>query len=1010
MTAGCNTIPDSLGARLSYKPKELRFGTSGRRGDVTDLSQLEIYINVLAELEYLQTVPLSEGGIVRGDPFYYGYDLRPSSTRFVPEQQRRGEIAQAVERSIQDTGMIPVNLGSIPTPALTCYALRQSKGSIMVTGSHIPFEKNGYKTNTSIGELLKENEAPINQRVTHVRKRVYDQPYNNSCFDERGMFKSGHIELLPETDVAARAYIQRYTDFFAGRTLQRKRILVYQHSAVGRDVLVEILIQLGAEVIPAGRSESFIPIDTENVDDSLLAELQRLADEVAAQYGSIDALVSTDGDSDRPLILGLDPAEGKARKQRIRFLGGDLVGMITAEFLEADAVVVPITCNDGVDRGRLKDKLEPRTRIGSPYVIAGMKGAKKKGKKRVCGWEANGGFLTGSDIEKDGENLTALPTRDAVLPILAALCSMVEHQVTLVELFDRLPKRFGRAALLRNFQRAKSRRIMELFSPTHPGIVEARFANGWIRCYDAALSAIEISPAGLSQISQIRKELEEYFGPFDGFGGIDKVNWIDGIRIYFSNGDVSHVRPSGNADELRIYAVADTQARADAIVRLGIAEPNGILRRLEHAISQSGPDLARTGRGGIIVVEGSVQHYEWGGHDFIPSLLGIENPQKEPYAELWIGVHPKGPSTVIGESGRIPLCEVISRDPIRILGEPSASRFKGQLPYLLKVLDARKMLSIQAHPDKEQAEEGFARENAAEIGLDDPARNYRDNNHKPEAHVVLTDFWMLHGFRPLEEIADALENIPEFQSILPVFRSRLSNAGDRPWVRTELLKSLYATVMEMPQDRVDDSLKPLLKRLAKGRTLDRKSPDFWALRAASEFPLTDGHLDRGIFSIYLLNLVRLKPGEGTFQPAGVLHAYLEGTTIEIMANSDNVLRGGLTPKHVDVPELLRILKFEGRNAEIQMGHQISPTERVYRTPCREFELSVICLTRGQSNHGAPSHSADTILVLEGSVCVKTREQTLELTRGGTFLVPYGVDYQIEAASEQAVLYKASIPA
>ncbi|HVN82681.1 MAG TPA: hypothetical protein VMW38_27100, partial [Terriglobia bacterium] len=222
MTAGCNTIPDSLGARLSYKPKELRFGTSGRRGDVTDLSQLEIYINVLAELEYLQTVPLSEGGIVRGDPFYYGYDLRPSSTRFVPEQQRRGEIAQAVERSIQDTGMIPVNLGSIPTPALTCYALRQSKGSIMVTGSHIPFEKNGYKTNTSIGELLKENEAPINQRVTHVRKRVYDQPYNNSCFDERGMFKSGHIELLPETDVAARAYIQRYTDFFAGRTLQRK--------------------------------------------------------------------------------------------------------------------------------------------------------------------------------------------------------------------------------------------------------------------------------------------------------------------------------------------------------------------------------------------------------------------------------------------------------------------------------------------------------------------------------------------------------------------------------------------------------------------------------------------------------------------------------------------------------------------------------------------------------------------------------------------------------------------
>jgi mannose-6-phosphate isomerase class I len=319
------------------------------------------------------------------------------------------------------------------------------------------------------------------------------------------------------------------------------------------------------------------------------------------------------------------------------------------------------------------------------------------------------------------------------------------------------------------------------------------------------------------------------------------------------------------------------------------------------------------------------------------------------------------------------------------------------------------MLSIQAHPNKQQAEEGFAREKTAGIGLDDPARNYKDDNHKPEAHVVLTDFWMLHGFRPLEEIAEVLESVPEFQTILPDFQLRLSHARDHLGARAELLRSLYATVMDLPQDRVDDALKPLMERLAKDGVHDKDSPDFWALRAANESPFPDGHLDRGIFSIYLLNLVRLKPGDGTYQPAGVLHAYLEGTTIEIMANSDNVLRGGLTPKHVDVPELLHILNFEGRKAEIQTGQQISSTERVYRTPCREFELSLIRLARGQANQGVPSHSADTVMVLEGGVRVESSDQGLELSRGAVFLVPSGVDYRIEAVSEQADLYKSSIP-
>ena len=169
------TPTNSLRSSLQYEPRVLEFGTSGRRGKVVDLTQLEVYINALAELEYLQSLDTSEGGIVRGEEFFFARDLRPSSDRFVPEQEGRGEIAQAIVAAIRDAGMRAINLGSIPTPALTCYALARGKGSMMVTGSHIPFDRNGYKTNSSKGELLKQQEAPINEHVLKVRQRLYDQ-------------------------------------------------------------------------------------------------------------------------------------------------------------------------------------------------------------------------------------------------------------------------------------------------------------------------------------------------------------------------------------------------------------------------------------------------------------------------------------------------------------------------------------------------------------------------------------------------------------------------------------------------------------------------------------------------------------------------------------------------------------------------------------------------------------------------------------------------------------------
>jgi len=554
---------NTLRSRLVYQPQELKFGTSGRRGEVVHLTQLEVYINVLAELGYLQSRSVAEGGIIRGEEFYFACDLRPSSCTYVPEQRGCGEIAQAVERAIQDAGMQPVNLGRIPTPALAHYAFSLGKGSIMITGSHIPLDRNGYKTNTARGELLKIDEEPINRAVESVREKLYSEPFVESLFDERGLFKSGHRELAAESDKARKAFIERYTSFFHGFSLEGRQLMVYQHSAVGRDVLVEILERLGADVIPSGRSNAFIPIDTENIDEAQLRTIQELSDEAIAKYGSIDAVVSTDGDSDRPLILSVN-----AETRRVRFLSGDLVGMIVAMYLGADAVVVPISCNDAIDRSTLAQVVEPKTRIGSPYIIAGMERARRKGRKIVCGWEANGGFLTGSDIVRNGKLLRALPTRDAVLPILGVLFSAQAKGLSVSDLFDQLPRRFSSAARLPDFPRSIAAKIVDRLSPGDPNVQDVAFD----------------SRATGGEMEVIRRQLESLFTRQMGFGTIIRLNYTDGVRITFTNGDVAHLRPSGNADEFRIYAVADTQARANSITKMGVAEPDGILRQLERSV------------------------------------------------------------------------------------------------------------------------------------------------------------------------------------------------------------------------------------------------------------------------------------------------------------------------------------------------------------------------------------------------------------------------------------------
>jgi phosphomannomutase len=348
---------------------------------------------------------------------------------------------------------------------------------------------------------------------------------------------------------------------------------------VGRDLLVEVLRHLGAEVIPTGRSESFVPIDTENIDDARLAELEAMVRAAAKEHGPIDALVSTDGDSDRPLVLGVRP-DGS-----VQFFSGDRLGMIVAEFLGADAAVVPISCNDAIDRSSLASRLEAKTRIGSPYVIAGMQSALTKGKTRVCGWEANGGFLTGSTIERKGKKLLPLPTRDAMLPILCTLVSAREQQLSLCQLFAKLPQRYGRSALLKQFPRATSLRMVAAFSPQEKTIQSVQFADDQVTARDAENSELPLSQEQKHALLKLREKLASFFGTEKGFPAIAAINYTDGVRIGFTNGDVAHMRPSGNADELRIYAVADSETRAAEIAAYGIAEPNGILRSMERACS-----------------------------------------------------------------------------------------------------------------------------------------------------------------------------------------------------------------------------------------------------------------------------------------------------------------------------------------------------------------------------------------------------------------------------------------
>jgi len=429
----------------------------------------------------------------------------------------------------------------------------------------------------------------------------------------------------------------------------------------------------------------------------------------------------------------------------------------------------------------------------------------------------------------------------------------------------------------------------------------------------------------------------------------------------------------------------------------------------DDLLEQAVRSLARRPR--VLPLTCAVRHYAWGGHDFIPELLGLEHPRPEPFAELWIGAHPVAPATVTIDGFDLPLDRLLACASDQVLGPEMSGRFAATLPYLLKILDVRAMLSIQAHPDKRQAEGGFRRENAAGVPRAAALRNYRDDNHKPEASIALTDFWMLFGFKTPEAIADTLDGVPELKPLAAGFRSGLTAADQDALARRGLLMSLYEQVMTLPQPEIDRLLTPLvtrLKRLADRGALSRESPDYWAARGSALYPLPGGHLDRGLISIYLLNLVRLEPGQGIYIPAGVLHAYLEGIAVEVMASSDNVLRGGLTPKHVDVPELLKILAFDSTRPILLGGEPISAVERRFVTPAVEFELSRLDLPSSHPHVVSRVWGADALVVIDGRADIEAGGETASLERGAAVLVPNDMAYTLRA-TRPATLFKVSVP-
>lgn len=458
----------------------VKFGTSGARGLVSQMTDAVCYAYSTA---FIQAVAADSECVV------IGHDLRPSSPA----------MAAACAQAVRNAGIEVIYVGALPTPAVAYYAMSLRAPSIIVTGSHIPFDRNGIKFYRPDGEITKQDEAAM-------LAASVDLPADLK------------ISQLPNIDTSALAtYVRRYVDFFGASALLGKRVALYEHSSAARDVLPVILEALGATVLSLGRTDTFVPIDTEAVRAEDVAQAKRWATE-----HRFDAILSTDGDADRPLI----------GDEAGNWLRGDVVGILCARYLQAESVVTPVSSNTALEQCGWFNSVV-RTRIGSPYVIAGMAGRQGV----VVGYEANGGFLLGSDIHRNGLKLAALPTRDAVLPMLALLYMAKEQSCALSELAYTLPARFTFSDRLQDFPTKSSHALINRLRADPETLVV------WL-----ALDS----------------------------GAVASVDEKDGLRVTFANNDIVHLRPSGNAPELRCYAEASTEGRAKELCDACLAKIHSI--------------------------------------------------------------------------------------------------------------------------------------------------------------------------------------------------------------------------------------------------------------------------------------------------------------------------------------------------------------------------------------------------------------------------------------------------
>lgn len=468
----------------------LKFGTSGLRGLVAELNGAPAYDYTRAFAKMLK----EDGSVAPSNSkVFVGRDLRESSP----------SIAQLCCAALREIGLIPVDCGALPTPALAYHGMRFGLPAIMVTGSHIPEDRNGLKFYRASGEIDKVDEERIVANHGSLASDTLPEIAYIPC------------AVSPDIDPLA-AYKARYLEFFEPNALSGLTVGVYQHSSVARDTIVEVIEALGAQAVPLGRSNGFVPVDTEALreEDEVLA--RRWAGEQR-----LDAIVSTDGDADRPLIAD----------ERGLFLRGDLVGAMVAKYLEADVVVTPVTSNSALEVSHAF-RTVIRTRVGSPYVIEDMSRAARSGAQAIVGFEANGGVLLGSDIVRSGRRLAALPTRDAMLPILCVLGEVSAHGKSLTQLREV----FG-------FKAAASGRLKNVPN--------------------------ERAAAFLQRLQQDKPFLERLLSPL---GGIAAVNKTDGLRLTAKNSAIVHFRASGNAPELRVYVEAATPEQAERLLEWGLAQ------------------------------------------------------------------------------------------------------------------------------------------------------------------------------------------------------------------------------------------------------------------------------------------------------------------------------------------------------------------------------------------------------------------------------------------------------